>query len=592
MDADELIGTTTATLVEAIHVARDWYCRMYKGGPPSINPALIHRAKFVTTETIENMFCFPQSPDDLPQAEIQEKLEALNAKRVTALGADRMRFYERYKGDVGQFAGKYTTYKQELDAEPDYKPTPALESGVTQLLQDIIKPLRALLLLLLAVSLPDNLALELDFGDLTHEPTSEVGPDRPDLIYKPKITVPPTATFEAKIPELAGSSTHWIHLGYDYVIREEHFSTRTIHTSKYQFTAKKGFTVLASQSSSGLKHVPSPGIPTPSRQISQDSLYMLVIQVMSYCTDCSMGMCVLTNLLYDHLLFRYKKTGIGHHFQMYLLSHTRPPTVDDDLEFFHFYLYLCDQFMMSRQVFKKLPDVRTDIPKGASVSSSTAEGRQGWILPSWVALIVAAFSTVAAIVKSISAPNLFTYMLATIQPRFIMDFVEGRNVLKYVLPWTMLPTNYACIPLVSRKHSRQAAILEHEDGCFVVKVHGDAEMFESEVWALSKLSGVSGVPKLLGTGSTVAGNKFIVMSNVGDALTEDVTDEEAQQIWDTVLKQVHQHGVHHHDLLYHNFTRDVDGSLCIIDFGDSAEACREGQSCPDRDWLTDHNVTQ
>lgn len=60
-----------------------------------------------------------------------------------------------------------------------------------------------------------------------------------------------------------------------------------------------------------------------------------------------------------------------------------------------------------------------------------------------------------------------------------------------------------------------------------MKVHADDESYAAEHKSLDRLSAIAGIPKLLGTGSTAAGNRFLVMSKVGDALTEDVTDEEA-----------------------------------------------------------------
>lgn len=68
--------------------------------------------------------------------------------------------------------------------------------------------------------------------------------------------------------------------------------------------------------------------------------------------------------------------------------------------------------------------------------------------------------------------------------------------------------------------------MEHEDGLLVVTVHGDEAQFAAEVRALAMLSGVAGVPKLLGTGTTVAGDRFLVMSKVGNALDEEVADKE------------------------------------------------------------------
>lgn len=52
-------------------------------------------------------------------------------------------------------------------------------------------------------------------------------------------------------------------------------------------------------------------------------------------------------------------------------------------------------------------------------------------------------------------------------------------------------------------------------------------VFDKEVGTLNALAGIQGVPSLVGTGTTGGGNKFVVMSNTGDVLDEDLSDEEA-----------------------------------------------------------------
>ncbi|KAJ3521865.1 hypothetical protein NMY22_g12138 [Coprinellus aureogranulatus] len=598
MDDSECIGSTTSIFMEALSVAQSWYLARHRGGSPSTHSAAVHQAKFITRQNgVEDIYIHNLGPDDLPLSDVEEHLGKLNSRRISSLGAERLPFYDRYKREVEEFRDKYTNLKEELAALEDPDPVPALETNLSSFLESLIKPLRALLLLLLAVNSSDDTLDQISLKVLLTIPERGGGGDSPDLTYQARSTDKgPAFSVELKIPERLLAGTFWLYLMHDYLTQNPHFSMRDEHNKKYTFSPTEEVTVsLPSKGckSDGAKHVPSKGVPIPSRGINKDSLYKLAIQAMSYTVDSTLRACLLTNVMYTHVLFRHAKSGVAHHFQVYHLSHSRPPNGVDLVKFFNFYLYICDQFMMPRSTFTPPPDVPTVIPRPPLPNMpQSPEGRQGLAMPAWVSLNFNPFSSVMDSLKTLIMQPLFTHMLHKVQPRFIMDSVQGRIVLKYATLRSMLSHLLPSITLTFKDHSREAAILEDEDGLFVVKVHGDEGRFATEVKALAVLSDIDGVPKLLGTGSTVAGNKFVVMSKVGNALTEEVTDDEAQQVWDTVLKHVHQRGIHHHDLLYHNITRTSNGSLCIIDFGESAAACPEMQPCADRDWLLEHNVVQ
>ncbi|KAJ3534963.1 hypothetical protein NMY22_g6701 [Coprinellus aureogranulatus] len=596
---DQLVGSTTASLLQAIRTAQSWYIGFFEGGSPSLHDAATFQKKFISTG-LDTIFCLPQDPEDLPLGDVQEKLLELNGMPVKSLSKNQLPFYSHYATAVAGFSMIYTQRKAKLDAEKNWKRRSGLESKQVSVLLDLFKPLRALLLLLRAIHASEDDLCHIRLDELIERcPEYESGGGRADIIFYADIMdASPSVIFELKKQERAIPAsqdrlqTHWIHMAYDYALGNPCFSKREEHISKYEFSPDN--VVVARPPSKGSqsgssKHIPTPGTPIPSRPINSESLYKLI--PLSYALDSTSGWCILTNLLYTHILCRHRRSSIGHHFQLYLLAHSRPPNETDTVNLFHFLLYICDQQMMSQSVFPRLPDVSIAIPStSSSGTSSSAQGRQRQAMPLWVPLKLNSFSMMNDAVKTRIMQPLFMYILRKVRPLFIMDRVGGRIALKYQFSRLAFLNQLPCVHLTFKLRSRQAVILEDMCGHFLVKVHADETKFMAEVKALTVLTGLAGVPYLLGSGSTVAGNKFVVMSKVGCALDEDVTDEEAQRIWDTILKHIHKRGLHHHDIVYHNITRDEAGSFGIIDFGESSPACPETELCADREWLAEHNV--
>ncbi|KAJ3521331.1 hypothetical protein NMY22_g12363 [Coprinellus aureogranulatus] len=144
---------------------------------------------------------------------------------------------------------------------------------------------------------------------------------------------------------------------------------------------------------------------------------------------------------------------------------------------------------------------------------------------------------------------------------------------------------------VCSRFSRQGIVLQSKHPSLYVKVYNSPEVFTREINALSSLS-KERVPTLLGTGTTGGGQKFAVMTGVGEAFDRELTDDEIQTFYDQVLHPIYQRSYHHHDLYPGNITHDASGKFYLIDFGEAvaSESCQHIDNCPDLQWLRQHNV--
>lgn len=119
MDNEETVGSTTDALLAAISHARTLYCAMYSPGSVSTHHAKVHQQKFVTENQSkpDAIYCSSQPKDDLPLAQVKERLKDLGAKRVNSLGPGSMGVFNRYKEEVQ----KYSKLQNLCEFKNDYQ---------------------------------------------------------------------------------------------------------------------------------------------------------------------------------------------------------------------------------------------------------------------------------------------------------------------------------------------------------------------------------------------------------------------------------------------------------------------------------------
>ncbi|KAF5332264.1 hypothetical protein D9611_008144 [Ephemerocybe angulata] len=137
--------------------------------------------------------------------------------------------------------------------------------------------------------------------------------------------------------------------------------------------------------------------------------------------------------------------------------------------------------------------------------------------------------------------------------------------------------------------SRQSYILGGLFDFLKIKVYFYQEDFEKEVGIYRAMEGCPGIPPLLATGRVQDGRYFIVVPNAGSPVDE-ITDEDARQIYDRALKYMHGKKYHHHDIHRGNVLRNANGELFLIDFCDVETACLASEPCFDRDWMHMHGI--
>jgi hypothetical protein len=145
----------------------------------------------------------------------------------------------------------------------------------------VVKPIRALLLLVQAISADDGALHDISLDELGNELEVPGCSDAPDLEYKHNLTDKlPAFAIELKVEERSTSSTQWLHQTYDYATSQPEFSKRPEHRNLYTVDPETTIaSVKSSRTPSGRTYVPSPGTPLPSRQLGTDPLHLLALQV-------------------------------------------------------------------------------------------------------------------------------------------------------------------------------------------------------------------------------------------------------------------------------------------------------------------------
>ncbi|TEB22811.1 hypothetical protein FA13DRAFT_1715768 [Coprinellus micaceus] len=574
MATQERIGDTTSKLYKCISEALHCYLQTYGGGVPSKHDPAIHSSKFAN-EAIEEIVCSSVNLSAFPMEKVKESLENVDDVLISSLKRDQLPFLLRFERDVEGLMDKAKIDIADLKASKlkavaegkMYQPVASAESEQAELLRAIIRPLRALVLLMQALTFPEDKRGALNVDELGREPIPIGAPNQGDLIYKTnKTNTSPQFAIEIKVEEavdLRNRRAKWLRLVYEYLILKRIFSERPEHQSMFGFNPT---TLLYStkpesdRQATKSKHTPS--VSNPSRPVSDNSLYKISMQTMGYAYDCSSKASLLTNAVYNHILFLYALSEGTHYFYLLDLSTSRPPTPADIEKVIHFYVYISDQYMLPQQLFPPptLPPPQ-QVKAAVQAPLLTTKGRLWLRVPFWVLPNFSLFSAVIGYFKTIFMLPLLLLWLRTVQPTFTMHSVRRQPVMRYNILRPLVLQEWMQIGLVFKERSRQAAILAHPSNLFVVKVFAEA---------------------ILGTGTTVGGNHFSLLSNVGEALSDEISDDDAQVIWDTVLKEVHARNVHHHDLVHHNITRDIR---------ESGPACDpEIQDCADRAWLKCHNA--
>ena len=127
---------------------------------------------------------------------------------------------------------------------------------------------------------------------------------------------------------------------------------------------------------------------------------------------------------------------------------------------------------------------------------------------------------------------------------------------------------------------RESVVIIDDQRGLVMKLCASEEAFGRELWAYEKLKEKPWVPRVLGT---VAEREILFLSLEG----REVSDEEwetdhVQRFLRKCIREMHQLGLHHHDLAPRNITIR-DNQLFIIDFEMSvtSQECNGAPHCPD-----------
>ncbi|KAF6746868.1 hypothetical protein DFP72DRAFT_921385 [Ephemerocybe angulata] len=192
------------------------------------------------------------------------------------------------------------------------------------------------------------------------------------------------------------------------------------------------------------------------------------------------------------------------------------------------------------------------------------------LLQVWSSAFIYWFSGYAAVV--------YIYMFLTFKPDLYQ--VQSCATLSVIRSRPTPPP--FTLSLVKTIKARQALISFSRFGALVVKVFRHQEHFENESELYTALEGIPGIPKMLGTGVSSRGQRFIVFPNMGKPAGA-ITNKEARQLYDDKY--------HHHDLHERNILRGRDGRLCLIDFSDATLTCSGSKyKCHDYTWLKNHNI--
>ncbi|KAF6752718.1 hypothetical protein DFP72DRAFT_1070282 [Ephemerocybe angulata] len=278
-------------------------------------------------------------------------------------------------------------------------------------------------------------------------------------------------------------------------------------------------------------------------------------------------------------------------------SPRKPEELTDDsvLKFIKMMVYLYDQYGAGRKnpLFEPIPaPTQDELKRAAYIISESQRTPPGVLWIQWLRSFIPRFTFLPGAPSACTPADLLGASIVCQKPlSFSMPTIIWTNhewCLRIICPSRFWLSSYVYIPLCVSHYSRQATILRGPGESFVVKVFVDTDSFNREVECLNRLEGLPGVPSLFACASVPGVGRFTITSYVGEPVL-DLTLDEARTVHESIVEPMHTRGVHHHDLLQGNITRDKDGEFHIIDFGDGmvvqeAGICGGG-SCDDRDWV-------
>ncbi|KAF6752644.1 hypothetical protein DFP72DRAFT_904316 [Ephemerocybe angulata] len=279
--------------------------------------------------------------------------------------------------------------------------------------------------------------------------------------------------------------------------------------------------------------------------------------------------------------------GTLYRWELYELPRKPEELTDEDvLKFIKLMVYIYDQYGGGPNVFDAIPPpTQDDLKQAAAMISLSKATPPGVLWVQWLrSFIPGTFtflpSTPTALGASIVCQKPPSYSMPT------LVWTDHTWCLRVTRSFRFWVSSYMYIPLYISHYSRQATILRGPGESFVVKVFIDADSFDREVECLRRLDGLRGVPSLFACGSVPGLGPFTITSYVGEPVS-DLSPLEARSVNESIVKPMHVRGVHHHDLVQGNITRDKDGEFHIVDFGEGTVVQEEGVcggECRDQDW--------
>ncbi|KAF5331843.1 hypothetical protein D9611_008963 [Ephemerocybe angulata] len=245
--------------------------------------------------------------------------------------------------------------------------------------------------------------------------------------------------------------------------------------------------------------------------------------------------------------------GTLYRWELYELSRKPEELTDEDvLKFIKLMVYIYDQYGGGPNVFDAIPPpTQDDLKQAAAMISLSKATPPGVLTPT---------ALVGASIVCQKPPS-------------------------YSMP-TLVWTDHSWCLRVTRSFRFWVSSYMGPGESFVVKVFIDTDSFDREVECLRRLDGLRGVPSLFACGSVPGLSPFTITSYVGEPVS-DLSLLEARSVNESIVKPMHVRGVHHHDLVQGNITRDKDGEFHIVDFGEGTVVQEEGVcggECRDQDW--------